>query len=102
MNIATEIETEKVHFESKQSFINKSFAGKVLEGFLIDLKHAVPFYLVTRDTASTQTWMNVLKMLLVLGVAAGQVFLVTQHFNKGAGGGSRRHADINPFAKSAI
>ena len=41
MGIATEIETEKLHFQ------------------------------LASDTAGTQTWMNVLKMFLVLGVAAG-------------------------------
>ena len=44
--------------------------------------------------------MNVLKMFLVLGICAGQVFLVTQHFNRG-GSGSRK-PDVNPFGSNSI
>ena len=50
MGITTQVEVDKLHFE------------------------------LTRDTASTQTWFNVLKMFLVLGVAAGQVYMTTSFF----------------------
>ena len=57
--------------------------------------------LVTEDTASSQTWMNVLKMFLVLAVCAGQVYMTTSFFNRG-NQGRRMQNDINPFAKSSI
>ena len=56
---------------------------------------------MTQDTASSQTWMNVLKMLLVLAVCAGQVYMTTNYFNKGNAGSRRPAQNINPFAGGA-
>ena len=40
---------------------------------------------VTASSASTQTWMSVLKMLLVLAVCAGQVYFITAFFSSQGG-----------------
>ena len=58
MNIATEIGTEKVLLDCKSLVVLMSF-----------------FCLVTKSMASTQTWMIILKTVLVMAVAVGQIFL---------------------------
>jgi len=62
LNIVSQVETEKVHFECKSNVIPFSRL------FLTRLCFA---NVVTQDTASQQTWMNLLKMLLVLVVCGG-------------------------------
>ena len=42
--------------------------------------------------------MNLLKMMLVLAICGGQVYLVTQFFNKG----NNKRPNINPFAANNI
>ena len=37
-------------------------------------------FLLASSSASTQTWMSIVKMLIVLGICAGQVYLITNHF----------------------
>lgn len=32
------------------------------------------------SSASTQTWMSILKMLIVLGICMGQIYMITNHF----------------------
>lgn len=54
--------------------------------------------LVTQATSSYQGWMSFLKLVLVCGIAGGQIFVVTQHFAKG----KPRTAEINPFASTVI
>ena len=34
------------------------------------------------SAASTQTWMSIIKMLIVIGICMGQVYLITKHFQK--------------------
>jgi len=48
--------------------------------------------------------MNVLKILLVIGVCFGQVYLTMAYFNKGGSSSKGRslHRDINPFFKNSI
>ena len=60
------------------------------------------FCTVTQETASSQTWMNVFKMFLVLMVCATQIYMTTSFFNKGSGGSRRTPNDINPFGNNSI
>ena len=72
---------DKMHFESE------SIAPLIL--------------IVTVSSASTQTWMSVLKMFLVIGVCAGQVYFITQFFSSKSSksGGSK---NMNPFGRNVI
>lgn len=55
--------------------------------------------IVTSSSASTQTWMSILKMLLVIGTCVGQVYFITQFFSSGS---KKQSKDVNPFARSMI
>ena len=46
------------------------------------------------SSSSTQTWMSILKMLIVIGICVGQVYMITTHFQ---GSQNKRH-QIDPFA----
>ena len=45
-------------------------------------------------SASTQTWMSILKMLMVIGMCVVQIYLITSYFQ---GNSNKRH-QIDPFA----
>ena len=53
---------------------------------------------LTASAASQQTWMSILKMMVVIGICVVQVFLVTQHFQ---GAQNKRH-QVDPFASGMI
>ena len=55
---------------------------------------------VTQETTGRQTWMNLLKMLLVLSVCGVQVYLTTSYFSKGSSKGGK--PNINPFGSQTI
>ena len=40
------------------------------------------------SSASTQTWMSMMKMLIVLGICMGQIYMITNHFQ---GSQNKRH-----------
>ncbi len=50
------------------------------------------------SSASTHTWMSIVKMLIVLGICAGQVDMIKNHFQ---GSQNKRH-QIDPFAQNVI
>ena len=100
MFISTQVETEKVHFTRKLQHSSSKYLSTYTK-IWHDCTCFLIVQLVTEDTASSQTWMNVLKMFLVLAVCAGQVYMTTSFFNRG-NQGRRMQNDINPFAKSSI
>ena len=77
-NVYLQQDMDKEHFECKFSHV------------FINL-----LCLVTSSSASTQTWMSILKMILVLGVCAGQVYFITSFFSSQKGG---TRVNANPFA----
>eukprot|EP00347_Sterkiella_histriomuscorum_P021012 403335602 len=56
---------------------------------------------LTQSTTSSQTWMSIFKMLLVVGICFGQFYFITQFFNSKSTkqGGGR---ETNPFGRSII
>lgn len=59
------------------------------------------FFVVTMASASSQTWMSIFKMLLVIAVCYGQFYFITAFFQtKGKQGGAMK--DVNPFGRSVI
>ena len=59
-------------------------------------------YQLTIDTSSSQTWLSVFKMFVVMAICGLQVYFTTSFFASGRNMGSGRKNDINPFANSAI
>ncbi len=53
---------------------------------------------VTIDSASSQTWMAILKMLLVIGICFAQVYLITSHF----AGSQNKRRQIDPFGQEML
>ena len=50
------------------------------------------------SAASTQTWMSILKMFMVIGICVLQIYLITSYFQ---GNQNKRH-QIDPYAQNVI
>ena len=50
----------------------------------IELEH----FQLAASSATTQTWMSIFKMLIVLGICMGQIYMITNHFQ---GSQNKRH-----------
>ena len=50
------------------------------------------------SSANVQTNMSIFKMLIVIGICVGQIYMITQHFQ---GKQNKRH-QIDPFAQNVI
>ena len=53
---------------------------------------------LTQNAASRQTQMSILKMLIVIGICVGQVYMITQHFQ---GKQNKRH-QVDPFSQGGV
>jgi len=85
---------------SNSVFINGTFlAGKATIS-PTDFYSTLFANAVTQETTGRQTWMNLLKMLLVLSVCGVQVYLTTSYFSKGSSKGGK--PNINPFESQTI
>ena len=48
---------------------------------------------LAQSAASTQTYMSILKMIIVIGICFGQVYMITNHFS----GSQNKRRQIDPF-----
>ena len=95
VKVVTFMITQKVKDpEAKVSASTIEEIGEQIEGFMYRLEQIQlgitsqleaerSHFELTQSTVSQQTWANIFKMLLVLSICAGQVYMTTSYFSKG-------------------
>ena len=100
--------TTKLHREAADSSTLDGLLQdmKLLQGEVEEVSHNIQkqrdleqeHFNLALGAASTQTWMSILKMGMVLGICALQIYLITSYFT---GNLNKRH-QIDPFAENVI